>query len=872
MSFLDSVTNLVPDLSSLKNNLGILSQAGANSAGLPPFPWMTIEYPDNNRSASFFTPISVDGTRWDQLFPYRLVVIDTANAGLVVGNSVLPKVTVQVGTSGTLVDFEPVNKWVFTLPITPEQLSIGDQYAILTTPTLKGLLEEHNGIVFKQINFNGTMGVWPFRQSVVHPPSTPSVLESVFGGTLSGIGNVIGQVQNTINTVTSNTTGTKPAQFGPELSQQGLASTGYYQALALQQFLEQYAIAKTDPKNAGWRLVIDIPKQNQSFVVSPIQFVWNQNKSRPMEVTYTLQLKAWRRIDLFQTPETIADSPFSISPGILQRVLNSISQARATAAAAINLIGAVRSDVDNVFNVLKQSSLLVKDLAGVVLTAADLPNQLIKDAKSTISDSLANVGVSDGNNSTDPTVKKALDLITQSKAQREGLSSDAVAGGQLGNVAANSLQIDPANNVFDDPNASFALFNIIPTSTLNLTNAQQTQVDNAVLAARNLTVADIKTFRSTIQELAIQLSNSFGTGDAYYNHVYNRPAPTSIGQEITLDQYDILNSFYDTLEAYDILTATTYLDQINKSTNMEYVAGLAADSGIVFATSTSKILAPVPFGLTIEAIAARYLNDPQRWLEIVTLNNLRDPYIDETGFQLPLLSNASGRQLTISDSSNLYIGQRVVLKSSTQVPTARSILGIDKLSDTSTLLTLDGVANLDNFLIADSAYIQAYLPGTVNSQQKIFIPSNLPIDNNMTVVAPASTLGDPLTGMSNVDLLLTDQGDLAINNYGDFRFAYGMTNIIQALKIKIGTQKGRWILHPEFGIGVTPGIINSTIAVQDIYTSINSLIIQDPRFTSVSKLQIQLNGPTMTISMAVTIAGQRGVFPIQFSVSASQAA
>ena len=337
---------------------------------------------------------------------------------------------------------------------------------------------------------------------------------------------------------------------------------------------------------------------------------------------------------------------------------------------------------------------------------------------------------------------------------------------------------------------------------------------------------------------------------------------------MTLDDYDILKTLYDAMQAYDILTATTQIDDDNKQTNMEYVAGLATDAGIEFNIPSSKVLVPVPFGLTVEGIAQRYLGDAQRWLEIVTLNNLRDPYIDENGFQYPLLSNATGRQITVSSNQNLYLGQRVLLQSSTQTPNARAILGIDQLSDTSFLLTLDGQPNLDNFVTADGAYLQAYLPGTVNSQQKIFIPSDLPIPTDPNIIVPSSASGDPLTGLSKVDWLLTDSGDVAVNNYGDFRLAWGMTNIIQALKIKLGTVSNTVLLHPDFGAGIKPGTINADISAKQIFSTINKTVQQDSRFDGISSLQITLNGPVLTIALGIILANNTGVFPLTFQVTA----
>lgn len=865
----DSLNLGVSDaLQSIKDAAGILSgtRNTVNQGSI--LPWQI-----TSTNSVFFKPISIDPKRWNQLFPYRLMVIDVTKGNQVVGGTYNKNVRTTLvpseGPGSAIVAFTPLDKaWTFTLPITPQQLSIQDQYAIATSATLRGVMEEHSGVRFKMINASGSMGVWAYRESVTKPPSSPGLLQSIFGGALEALGNVVAQVNNVINTATTGHPANRPITIAPEGSSAGESSTGQYQALAFQQFLEQYAEAKKLPKNAGWRLVFDIPKQNQSFVVTPMQFVWQQNANKPLEVLYNVQFKAWRRIDLKEAASPVNPSVYAVTPGILQRILNTITEARSVTAAAVDLIGAVRSDVDRPLEVLRQTSLLVKDLAGVAVAAADLPFQIQKDYSSSIKNSLNNLSNAISSVSSDPAVRTALAAIVASSAVTEGLSLDAVKSGQLGTAASSNQSINPANNVFASPERNFDLMNQVPVFSMKLNGTQQQVVDDAITAASLLTVDDLKTFRATIQELALQLSNNFGAGDAFYSQVYGRPAPTTRIQPMTLDEYDILNSLYDVMQAYDILTATTQIDDINKQSNMQYVAGLADDAGIEFSIPNSKIQVPVPFGLTMEAIAARYLGDPQRWLEIATLNNLRDPYIDEDGFQYKLLSNAAGRQITVGSENDLYIGQRVVLMSTTQVPSARRILGIDRLSDTSFLLTMDGNADLDNFVLADKAYLQAYLPGTVNSQQKIFIPSDLEVPQDLNIIIPSSTSADPLVGLSKVDILLTDKGDVAVNSFGDFRFAAGMTNIIQCLKIKIGTQRGRSLLHSNFGLGVRSGIMSSDVTVQGIYDSISEMIDEDPRFQGLESLQIQINGPTLTISMAVSLAGIQGVFPVTFDLAA----
>lgn len=870
MSIAEPITQLSQSTDNFIGNGAQTALLVQQNSKLAPFlPWENEDPLKSNSSSRFWVPVLIDDKRWNQLFPYRLLVVDASTNQIVGGQSGNPTVKIVSNEGNTIINFEPLGQqWVFRLPITPQQLSITDQYAINTSATLRGIIEEHSGLKFKMIQASGTMGVWPYKSSVTSPPGSPSIVQSLFGGTIEAAGNIASQFSRVINTATSGHPANKPKTKSPIETEAGVTSTGYYHAMALQQFIEQYAEAKKDPNNASWRLVLDIPKQNQAFVVTPMQYQWQQNIQKPTEILYSMQLKAWRRIFLTEGVTSVTPSITSLSPGVLQRILNTISEARKLTSSVIDLIGAVRSDVEKPLDVLRQTSLFVKDLAGAIVTACDLPFQIQRDYASSIKESLRILSNTISITSSDSGVKSALAAIHFQFAPTEGLSFAAVANGQLGRTASIAQSIDPSNNVFRQPERNFTLLDQVPLHSISINSAQQAQVDQVIADSRTITVDDLKTFRAVIQDLALQLSNNFGAGDAYYSQLYNRPTPSTRLTPMTLDEYELLKALYDVIQSYDIMTATTAIDDAQKQSNMEYVAGLANDAGIQFGIPNSKILAPVPFGLTVEQIASRYLNDPQRWLEIVTLNNLRDPYIDENGFQRILLSNASGRQITISNVEDMFVGQRIVLKSTTQSPTARRILNIDRLSDTSFLLSLDGEQNLDTFVVADNAYLQAYLPGTTNSQQKIFIPSDLAVPNDPNILIPSSVASDPLVGLSKVDWLLTDSGDIATNSFGDFRLSAGITNLTQALKLKIATPKGSLLMHPEYGLGIRAGIMSSDIDIQDIYNSINRLVESDPRFRGLASLQVNLDGPTLTISMGVNIAGQSGVFPITFEFAA----
>jgi hypothetical protein len=819
----------------------------------------------------FFPYVTPKGELWDKLMDYRLLVIDTTN-----NNQVSPNggnggpISINPLGNGTLAFTPMTPNWEFYFPITPQQLSITDAYAINTSATLRGILEEHSGIRFKNITIQGTFGVWAGRPSIVSPPGTPNILQSVFGGTIAAAQNVATQFTSIINNITNGSNSNKPTTIrpgDPNDPEDGLG-TGYYQQLMLQQFLEQYAEAKRNPANAGWRLVFDIPKQNQSFIVTPVAYTWNENVNRPMEINYNIQFKAWRRINLKDNLVQVPLQVTPLSPGVLQTILNTISAAQNTAAAAASLIGAVRSDVDNILNIIRQTGLLVKGLAGVAIAAVDLPAQLVADAQSTISNFISTLSPSglSGSAATDPTTLKAIAQIQTLSSNNEGLSSTAVASGQNGASSAVSSTLSPSNAVFTNPLQYPLLFGQIPTNSLSLNTQQQAALQTEVNNVNSFTTAQLKTMRGTILQLCLQLSNSFGSGDAYYSTLFNQPQPIVTTEPIDLDQYQILQSFYELLQSYDILTATNQLDDQQILNSMEYVNALAQTSDIEFSIPNSKIQVPVPYGLNMEQIAMRYLGDPQRWLEIVTLNELREPYIDENGFQYALLSNADGRNIVIGSNEDLFIGQTIYLNSNTQASTARNILNIVQLSQTSFLLTLDGLANLSIFTLADQAFIQAYLPGTVNSQNVIFVPSNLPAPPYDQINIPESVANVDLVGLSKVDLLLTPSGDLAVDNTGSWRLAAGITNLIQALTIKFSTPLGSSLLNVDFGLPTKPGTMVSDTSASVIYNDIVDLITADPRFSGVSGLQVNIQPPGINISLGVQLSGIQGLFPVGFTL------
>jgi hypothetical protein len=818
------------------------------------------EAPWSNQFDAFFPPLEIDGKRWDRIYPYRLLVIDVKNNNKIVGpgsgSADAIEYRTQVDGGNVIVQYQ--NKWEFRLPITPQQISFVSNYAINVTPTLRGMLEEHAGLRFKEISMQGTFGVWPTRPQFDKPAKETSI-QTIFSGTINAIGRVAEQVRRTVRAFTGQNPFNTPTPAEP----QNLIETGYYNARYLDQFLEQYAIAKKDPRNSGWRLVFDVPKNNETFVVTPISLNVYKNANKPMEEMFTLQLKAWKRINLDKTEAGLVPSIPGLDTNTFTSILEGIRQARVAAQESLNLIKAVRSDFQKPLNALREAALFVKDLGGVAQSAAELPRQIVKDYQSGLDQAIrdADEGL---RNLGDGLIKTLTLGLVDASGKFEGRNISSTQ--KNSKALSQQIESDPAYNIFNDPESAFTLFEKVDMDSVALSDEQRLRFEEEVDRVRNYNIDDLRNIRETLYGLALDISNEFGVNDPVVNEILGRPTPKVRLTPLTVEENEFLVALMEAVTQMDILTATRNVDESRRVNPLQYVGDYAAENGVPFeAASTSKILVPVPFGKSLEEIALRYLGDANRWIEIATLNALREPYIDETGFQYPLLSNGDGRQVIVGSDENLFVGQKVTLFSSTVPAFNRKITAIERIgSSTNFLITVDGLPNLDSLTLAQDATLQAYMPGTVNSQDQIYVPTDLPAEPDDYARQVPGIEVTSIVGLSKIDLLLTEDFDVAINNQGDFRLAAGLTNLIQALKIKLFTERGSILTDPTFGIGIVPGRNVADIDVNNLLKDISGIVTKDPRFEAVDRLEINLNGPVLEISMRVILANRMGVVPITF--------
>lgn len=770
----------------------------------------------------------IDGTRWNKSYPYQLMMVRQGQGS---------------GNTGSEYQVEQT----FTLPIAPSDLSIVTPFAINTTVTLGGIVEEHNGAPLRQISFSGTTGVTPLRGSAPIAGQA-SIFEGILGGTIAAIDRTIDSATSLIGLGPDKTN-----LLPEEMDEEDLKGTGYYQFRLLQRFLENYAALKKLKVNQNLRLALAIWKDQSVYLVTPQTFDVRRSASSPWEYNYSLQFKGWKRVVLggVSAPAYSPFVPVTRDPNKFAFLMNKLQGARAVLQGSKDVLLAVNSDVERIlFEPLREVVLSCKDVLGVAVTAADLPESIASTFKAAVLEA-----------------KTSFDQLGDDFRNLGVKSGKAEAGaGDTGDTKGALEGAENVNHIFDHPADNFELMDKIKPSELNLPPAIQRKITEERKRVRQLRRLDFEKTRDKFVEFAAQFADAVGAGNETFSATYGRQL-VSATKTPTPDDFDVMFALNQTILEMNRLAASSAVDR-EQTTTMDALAGMASRSGIAFTVPTSKFAVPFPYGSTIEQLALTYLGDANRWHEIVALNGLRTPYVDEEGFDLILLTNGKDNQVTVSSAASLYVGQQVWLSSNSTSRTKRRITNIDQVSPGTVILTLDGDPDLDRYDVVAQAVLHAFLPDTVNSQMLIYIPSSLPPteEDFRTKSIPGIDEFDRLIQVGGVDLLLTQKGDLAVTPDGDCRLSIGLANIIQQLKLVLTTPKGSLLHHPDYGLGIRPGASTADLDAKEMLSTLQTTLKGDPMFAGVSGVAISKAGPVLRVAMSVGIAGVNQTIPISVDI------
>ena len=792
----------------------------------------------------FFNFPQLSPSDYNQLYPYRLVMYG------------LP----GMSSSGMSIE----------LPIGPQNITMNVPAATSISVTMKGIVEDSNAAPLRSITINATTGIMPIGAMKQSSSGTSNLLEYAFQNTIQSFNSTISEATNVINDVKAVFNGSSQ-QASNRVNYADLGNdataTGYYFFHCLQRFLDLYLATKKTREGRTLRLAFYMFKDKMYWDVILNGYSFSK-QAGTLEYAYTLNLTAYRRRTApigTESHDAIVRSRTKSSLNAIQNALKALKDTRKTVSEAFGILTGIQSDIQQSFmQPLRDCCMLAGEVVSGVHTVADFGKNIVNILKNSV-----NAALAEGSNTY---LNNALteNDFNSDHSQNAAASLVGVTGPNINqaDLATAPDSANPINAIYQNPDKYVAIFDLIDVDTLVLSREAQNAINAEKARVNALQVTDLQQRRDLMSSYAQKVSAGMGGYSATYNRIFNLPTPTTT-QSMTTDYIRILSALNDAVMAADTLIAA-YKNIVPTPTDdyFSFYTNYATSNGLTIPQSNSKYYVPFPYDGTLESLAVQYLKDVNRWHEIAALNALKEPYVDEVGFDIYFSSNGSGNSIILPNAENLYINETVEVWSNTKGMVYAQIASINKISTVETIVQFAIGVDLTGWTVADQAKVHAYAPNTVNSTKLIAIPSTAPVDatlNSTLKLAPGISDLNKIAQIAKVDLLLQSSGDLVFTS-NDVKLAAGLTNLVQAATLRLQTKQGDILNIPLYGNPIRVGTPASEIDLKQFLKDLNAQFQGDARFGGVLAAQMKMTGPSVPMNLLFNVANTGVNLPISTSL------
>ena len=249
---------------------------------------------------------------WKLSLPYSFEVIGVSASGVLGEDGPLSGLWGAVGNPSGGGMFDEIY-----LPINPQDINQTESFAISITPTQRGIVAEHNGVVLKELTISGTTGMRPIADM-----------------------------------------------------------TGYEAFQQLRNYFRSYAEFKKQPDQKKAQLIFNNRKDNEFLIIEPQSFLMKRSAGRPFLYDYSITLKVLgHRVP--EDPGGWLGRIFYEADEIANKVSDYIQKARFVFQKAGQLPKTIEREIESsLMEPIENVNLAFKSSIGAFYSFADMPSNL----------------------------------------------------------------------------------------------------------------------------------------------------------------------------------------------------------------------------------------------------------------------------------------------------------------------------------------------------------------------------------------------------------------------------------------------------------------------------------------------------------------